>query len=118
MADGLVVDGVDKSPEMLALCREKAQQRELLPNLYAQWMEALDLPGQYRTIIVPSCSFQLVTDSAKALQAMKQFFTHMEVRAALVIPFMIDEHPSNPDDQSQWGDWYPLAEKKRTPDGA
>jgi ubiquinone/menaquinone biosynthesis C-methylase UbiE len=118
MADGLDVDGVDNSPEMLALCREKAQQRELMPNLYAQWMEALDLPRQYRTIIVPSCSFQLVTDSAKALQAMNRFFTHMEPGAALVIPFMTDEHPSNPDDQSQWGDWYPLAEKIRATDGA
>jgi ubiquinone/menaquinone biosynthesis C-methylase UbiE len=118
IADGLDVDGVDNSPEMLALCRENAQPRGLTPNLYTQWMETLDLPRQYKTIIVPSSSFQLVTDSVKASEAMKRFFTHMEVGAALIIPFMVDEHPSDPNDPSEWGDWYLLSEKTRTDDGA
>jgi ubiquinone/menaquinone biosynthesis C-methylase UbiE len=43
-ADGIDTDGVDNSPEMLAICREKAQQRGVSPNLYEQTMETLDLP--------------------------------------------------------------------------
>ena len=121
MEDGLEVDGVDNSPEMLAICREKAQKRGLMPNLYTQWMETLDLPRQYRTIIVPSSSFQLVTDSTKAAQAMDRFFTHMEAGAALIMSFMSNQHPPNPDDQSDpdvWNPWYLLEEKIRGDDGA
>lgn len=62
LAEGLDVDGVDSSPEMLAICREKAGQRGRQPSLYLQEMERLDLPRRYRTIVVSSSSFQLVTD--------------------------------------------------------
>ncbi|MDH3942586.1 MAG: class I SAM-dependent methyltransferase, partial [Anaerolineae bacterium] len=66
LLDGLDVDGVDNSPEMLARCREKAQVLNLSPTLYEQTMEGLDLPRKYKTIFVPSASFQLVTDLSKA----------------------------------------------------
>ena len=59
LADGLDVDRIDNSPEMLEICAEKARQSSLTVNLYAQGMEQLDLPRQYRTIFAPSCSFQL-----------------------------------------------------------
>src|SRR5271168_2093708 len=59
LSEGVDIDGVDNSPEMLAICRVKAQQRGLQPNLYQQTMETLDLPRRYRTILVPSSSFQL-----------------------------------------------------------
>jgi ubiquinone/menaquinone biosynthesis C-methylase UbiE len=103
---------------MLALCHEKAQARGLAPKLYEQWMELLELPRQYRTIIVPSLSFQLVTDSDKALQAMKRFYEHMEDGAALILPFTDDDTPSDGQDKSEWGDWGRLAEKIREDDGA
>jgi ubiquinone/menaquinone biosynthesis C-methylase UbiE len=118
MADGLDVDGVDNSPEMLVICHEKAQERGLAPRLYEQWMEMLDLPRQYRTIIVPSLSFQLVTDSDKALQAMNRFFKQLKDGAALILPFMSDDTPSASNDKSEWGDWACLAEKTRVEDGA
>src|SRR5438093_367687 len=43
LGQGIDVDGVDVSPEMLALCREKADQAGLRPSLYQQRMEELDL---------------------------------------------------------------------------
>src|SRR5437762_1096266 len=60
LGDGIDIDGVDNSPEMLALCKEKAQKLGLQPTVYLQTMETLDLPRKYRTIIVPSSSFQLI----------------------------------------------------------
>src|SRR5437763_16114963 len=51
LADGIDIDGVDVSPEMLAICREKAQKRGLHPTLFHQSMEALAVPRRYRTII-------------------------------------------------------------------
>src|SRR5437016_11230663 len=70
LAEGIDIDGVDNSPEMLALCREKARKLGLQPAIYQQSMESLDLPQKYRTIIVPSSSFLLVTDLSAAAEAM------------------------------------------------
>src|SRR5688500_758656 len=70
MADGVDIDGMDNSPEMLALCRQKAQQLGLEPRLYQQQMETLELPRRYQTILVPSSSFQLVLKPEAATKAL------------------------------------------------
>ncbi len=56
LQNGIDIDGVDISPEMLALCTEKASKMGLSPALYQQAMENLELPRHYRTILVPSSS--------------------------------------------------------------
>jgi SAM-dependent methyltransferase len=88
LADGIDVDGVDVSPEMLALCRNKAVDLGLNPNLYQQSMEALNLGRTYRTIFVPSSSFQLVTDLSAALEALKRFHLHLKPGGTLVMSIM------------------------------
>jgi SAM-dependent methyltransferase len=88
LADGIDVDGVDVSPEMLALCRDKAVNLGLSPNLSQQAMEALNLGRTYRTIFVPSSSFQLVTDLSAALKALKRFYLHLEAGGTLVLSIM------------------------------
>lgn len=93
---GLDVDGVDNSPDMLAICQEKADQLGLTPNLYQQAMELLDLPRKYQTIIVPSSSFQLVTDMALAQRAMTRFYDHLVPGGVLIMPFMLLWEPGDP----------------------
>jgi len=116
LADGIEIDGVDNSPEMLALCRKKAQQLGLHPTLFQQCMEALDIPRRYRTIIVPSSSFQLVTDAGDAAEAMRRFFHHLEPGGTLVMPFMILwQGPVT--DKTVTGEWEFIAEKVRPDDG-
>jgi ubiquinone/menaquinone biosynthesis C-methylase UbiE len=85
---GMDVDGVDNSPEMLALCRQKATDMGLCPNLYQQYMETLELPRKYQTIIIPSSSLQLVIDPGMVLRAMGRFYSHLEPGGVLVAPFM------------------------------
>lgn len=85
---GIDIDGVDNSPEMLARCREKAVRLGLRPALYQQRMETLTLPRRYRTILVPSSSFQLVTDPNAAAAAMRRFLVHLEPGGALAMAFM------------------------------
>lgn len=116
MADGIDIDGVDSSPEMLEICRQKAQKLGLHPTLYQQNMEALELPRSYRTIIVPSSSFQLITDPHDAAEAMRRFLHRLEPRGTLVMPFMI------PWDGPVTGsivavDWEVVAEQVRPEDG-
>ena len=114
LAKGLDIDGVDNSPEMLAICREKAQQRGLLPNLHQQAMEALDLPRTYRTILVPSSSFQLVTEAEAATEVMRRFFAHLQPDGALIMPFSFEWKEGEP----LQTEWFPVFEKIRPADAA
>ncbi len=91
LAEGIDVDGVDVSPEMLALCREKAGRLGLAPALYEQSMEELDLPRRYRTIIVPSSSFQLVLEPEAAREAMRRLAACLDAGGVLVLPFLVIE---------------------------
>jgi ubiquinone/menaquinone biosynthesis C-methylase UbiE len=113
LSNGLDVDGVDNSPDMLAICREKAHHLGLRPNLYQQAMESLNLPRKYQTIIVPSSSFQLVTDVQLARQAMKRFHDHLLSGGVLVMPFMVIWEPGDPKHR----DWKLLSEVTRPEDG-
>jgi len=88
LAQGIDVDGVDNSPEMLALCREKAAAQGLAPNLYAQTMETLALPRLYRTILVPSSSLQLVIEPAQVDEALRRLREHLLPGGALVASIM------------------------------
>ena len=107
------IDGVDTSPEMLALCRQKAQAPGLAPTLYEQPMEALALPRTYRTILVPSSSFQLLTDRAQAREAMHRLHSHVVPGGVLVMPFMIEWQAGTPLEL----DWR-VREQVRPEDGA
>jgi SAM-dependent methyltransferase len=88
LALGIDIDGVDNSAEMLALCHRKANRMGLAPNTRLQRMEQLDLPRRYRTILVPSSSFQLLLDPADARDAMRRFHDHLEPSGTLVMPFI------------------------------
>jgi ubiquinone/menaquinone biosynthesis C-methylase UbiE len=114
MQQGIAIDGVDNSPEMLDLCFDKAQRMGLKPNLFQQAMESLDLPRIYRTILVPSSSFQLLTDTRMATEAMRRLYAHLQVGGVLVMPFMVIWREGDPAET----DWVLAAEKVRPEDGA
>lgn len=88
LAQGIDCDGVDNSPEMVELCRQKAAPLGLNPALYLQEMQTLDLPRRYRTILVPSSSLQLVIDPAHADSAMQRLYAHLLPGGALAASFM------------------------------
>ena len=113
---GLDVDGVDNSPEMLALCREKAAALHIAVEgrLFHQEMDQLDLPRKYATIFVPSLSFQLVLDPVAATRTMTRFHDHLAPGGVLVMSLkcrLWDNRPTPP--QMQWSPWFKLAERER-----
>src|SRR4051794_29161880 len=75
---GIDIDGIDNSPEMVSLCRAKAEQLGLVVRLYEQPMEAVALPRTYRTILIPSSSLQLLIDPATVEQALQRLLAHLE----------------------------------------
>jgi len=113
LGEGIDIEGVDNSPEMLHLCRERASKLGLTPTLFQQSMEELDLPHPYRIILVPSSSFQLVTDKNNARKTMDSFYRHLEPGGILIIPFMFLWREGAP----LKTDWVQDGEKERPEDG-
>src|SRR5437870_4195341 len=60
LRNGLDVEGVEPSAEMVSLCSEKAEAWDLNPVVYQQFMQRLNVTASYRTIFVPLCTFQLL----------------------------------------------------------
>ncbi len=118
---GLDVDGIDNSPEMLSICREKAAAAgvDVDGRLFLQEMHLLALPRRYATIFVPSSSFQLLTDASYARLAMARFHDHLAVGGVLVMPFMSKLWRGRiVPPQMEWGDWRKIGEAQRPEDGA
>ena len=103
-SEGIDIDGVDNSPEMLALCREKASELGLEPSLFQQQMELLELPRRYRTIIVPSSSFQLLVERDDAREALRRFRDHLEPGGRLAMSFMLmwSGRPQTAEQADKW----------------
>ncbi len=85
---GIDIDGVDNSPEMLAICRQKAHRAGLRPNLSEQYVEALDLPRRYQTILVPSSSLQLIIEPEQVDRALQRLADHLLPGGVLVASIM------------------------------
>lgn len=96
MQQGFDIDGVDNSPDMLVLLRQKAEKLNLNPAVYQQEMDKLDLPRKYQTILVPSSSFQLLLDATLPPVAIKCFYEHLLPGGILAMPFMTLWKPGDP----------------------
>lgn len=111
---GIDTDGVDNSPELLEICRQKANVRGLSPHLYEQSIVTLELPRRYKTIIGSSSVFQLITDEALALQTLRRIFDHLEPGGVFVTSFAFEWREG---DALESG-WHPHFEVTRPNDGA
>jgi SAM-dependent methyltransferase len=90
LAAGIDVDGIEISPEMLDILRAKAEAMglDVSGRIHEGAMQTLELARQYRTVIVPSSSFQLLVDRADAIEAMHRFVAHLEPGGTLAMPFI------------------------------
>jgi ubiquinone/menaquinone biosynthesis C-methylase UbiE len=96
MQQGIDIDGVDNSPEMLARLHQKAEKLELHPTVYQQEMTELSLPRKYQAILVPSSSFQLLLDASLPPIAIALFYEHLLPGGVLAMPFMTLWKQENP----------------------
>jgi SAM-dependent methyltransferase len=123
---GLDVDGCDVSPDMIALCREKAENEGLSPTLFVQAMHELEPPRAYETIFVCG-GFGLGSNRAQDVNALRRFYENLNPGGTLVLdnetPYSSEypwrywlkaEHATLP------RAWQPLeeAERRRGSDGA
>jgi len=89
LRDGLVVEGIDASDEMLSICRAKAARAGVTPTLYQQHMQDMVLASRYRTIFIPACSFQILAAREEALEALQRFYRHLEPGGELLITLAV-----------------------------
>ena len=81
---GLDVDGCDISPDMLDLCRARAQADGVTPSLHLQGTAELDIPRRYRTIV--SCgTFGLNGTRADDLESLRRFHRHLGPGGTLAV---------------------------------
>ncbi len=93
---GIDIDGLDNSPEMLDICKEKAGISGLKPVLIEQYLENLKLPRSYKTILIPSSSLQLITEpeeAAAVLRNLKSYLLPGGVIAASIMMLWQDGDP-------------------------
>jgi SAM-dependent methyltransferase len=88
LQQGIDIDGVDNSPDMLTRLQQKAETLNLQPTVHEQEMDKLDLPRKYQTILVPSSSFQLLLEERLPLLAIRRFYEHLLPGGVLAMPFM------------------------------
>jgi ubiquinone/menaquinone biosynthesis C-methylase UbiE len=88
LQQGIDIDGVDNSPEMLAICQRKAADLRLKPRLYEQYVEKLEIPRKYQTILIPSSSLQLIIEPEAVEQALKRLHNHLLPGGVVVASIM------------------------------
>jgi SAM-dependent methyltransferase len=104
LAQGIDIDGVESSPDMLAILRDKAAADgiDIAGRVHEAAMETMEVPRRYRVILVPSSSFQLLLDRRDAADAMRRFHDHLEPGGTLVMPWIdiAQDYPGGADDRA------------------
>ena len=70
---GFTVEGLDSSPDMLAVCRQHCRDRGLDPVLREADMTGFAEPAAYQAIIIAAASIMLLDGRDEAPQALAAF---------------------------------------------
>ena len=85
LAEGFEIEGLDNSPEMLALLREDAERRGLEPDL--QLADLGDpLSRSYQSILVPAFTLQLVDHPLPVLES---FLSHLLPKGVIYLTLFV-----------------------------
>jgi SAM-dependent methyltransferase len=91
---GHVVDGVDASPDMLASCRKRLEERGLKADLYGMKLQELDMPHRYNAIIVPAGSFLLIEKRSESIDVLKRFYDLLIPGGQLIVDLEMPHRPT------------------------
>ncbi|GIN72798.1 methyltransferase [Bacillus sp. J14TS2] len=94
LESGFIIDGVDSSPEMLASCQQRCEERGLMPNLYQADLKELSLPNKYEAIIIPAGSFLLIEKREDSIAALKKLFDHLQPGGRLILDLFLPDNIS------------------------
>ncbi|OXM14435.1 class I SAM-dependent methyltransferase [Paenibacillus herberti] len=91
LESGLIVDGVDYSPKMLASCRQHCEDRGLAAQFYEADLQELSLPDKYEAIIIPGGSFLLIEQREMSLNVLRRFYEHLQPGGRLILDLFLPD---------------------------
>lgn len=99
--DGLDVDGVDASADMIDACRVAAGAVGREPSLFVQPIHGLDLPRRYRSVICCG-AFGLGVSRTDDLEGLRRLRSHLLPGGVLALDYEVGEF-----DAERWRRWRP-----------
>jgi SAM-dependent methyltransferase len=115
VGQGLHVEGLDSSRDMLARCEANAQARGLRVRLHHQEMESFTLRTRYRIIFLAGASFMLLPEVGAAERTLQRIYDHLEPGGQAVIPLYV---PTRSPEARNATDQWRTRETVRPSDGA
>ncbi|MGB8862276.1 MAG: class I SAM-dependent methyltransferase [Ilumatobacteraceae bacterium] len=93
LQEGLPVEGIDASADILAICARHASERGLQTVLHEGDIAPLTLDRRFHAIVCPAGSFSLITDVERAHAALRSYHDHLEPGGRLGITlFTVGPH--------------------------
>ena len=108
--EGLDVDGVDASADMITACRDAAGGRGHSPTLFVQPLHRLRLPRTYRTIVLCG-GFGLGVSRAQDAAGLGRMLAHLRPGGVLALDYEVERAPSD-----VWRRWQPRRRDPSVPE--
>ncbi|AGR42266.1 class I SAM-dependent methyltransferase [Spiroplasma diminutum] len=83
------ITGIDKSQEMIDICKENLKKENLQANLICDDLENYKEKNTYEYIIVPNASFNLLETRQKALKTLENFYDSLIDNGTLIIDLIM-----------------------------
>ncbi len=96
-AQGLAVEGLDSSLDMLERCRAAATERGLDVTLHHATFEEMRLDRQYGSIYLAGATFNLLPDDETARAALGRIAMHLRPDGSALIPLFVPRSPVDSD---------------------
>jgi SAM-dependent methyltransferase len=94
LQDGLKIEGIDQSQDMLESCRKRCEERGLSPVLQEMGMSEMKLPRTFEAIIIPAGTFLLIEDRKQSILALKNFYDHLAAGGRLILDLYLQPDTS------------------------
>ena len=88
-ADGLDVEGLDSSADMLAKLQRTADERGLGVTVHHSTIEQMILGATFRSIFLAGPTFNLIVDDSTTSRALERIRDHLDPAGAALIPLFI-----------------------------
>ncbi|MCH6255986.1 class I SAM-dependent methyltransferase [Puniceicoccaceae bacterium K14] len=105
--DGIDIDGLEASPEMTTICREKVSDLGLKPKIHEADMRSFSIDRKYGTILIPGFTIQLLSEE-DALASLTRCREHLKPKGQVVVSSFVPWEMIH--DGRESSDWY---ERKR-----
>lgn len=87
--EGLALEGVDNSADMLARCRRHAEERGLDVVLHLGDIAPLELDRRFAALVCPTSSFTLIDSEQRARHALATYLDHLEPGGTLALTMFV-----------------------------